>query len=84
MAKEETIKYYTVSPEQREDDVLKHLSSTYGLNNLFVHESPQKMMGSQKILPVKITGRNITLKIEGPGNIIERIYERLTSKKKEI
>jgi len=78
--KEPEVKYYTIAPEQKPEDVLRYLKETYGLNNLSVHEAPQQMMGSQRILPIKVSGKTLTVKVEGPGFIVERIYDTLTRK----
>ena len=69
------VKYYTISPIQSHDDVIKYLSECFGLRNLNPLEGPQALMGSQKILPLKIFGTSFVLKIEGPGFIVDKVYE---------
>ncbi len=75
--KEAEVKYYTITPEQNYETALQFLGDAFGHNNLIPMGATQQMMGSQKILSCKISGSVDVLKIEGPGFVVERIYERL-------
>jgi hypothetical protein len=78
--KEAEVKYYTITPEVNYESALQYLGDCFGLNNLVPMGTTQQMMGTQKVLSCKISGSINVLKIEGPGFVVERIYERLVKR----
>jgi hypothetical protein len=75
------VKYYTLQQSDTLESVLQKLDSDYGLNNLYVISSPISLMGSHKVITVKSLNRSEEIKIDGPGFIVFRIYDRLLQKK---
>ena len=72
------MKYLTIKPYQEEQQALSMIKRELGnTSGLIVAEVPQELMGNQKILILrKRTGLSIECKIDGPGFIIDRLYEK--------
>lgn len=71
------MKYYTVRPDETLESVLNKLDEEYGLNNLYPAGGPESLIGNAKILAMRTVNRGDVIKIDGPGHIIFRIYDKL-------
>jgi hypothetical protein len=77
----EHLDYYTVTPQDTEESILKLLDRKYGLRNLFPIAEPLKLGGNAKILVLRTSKGFQTVKIDGPGFIIYKIYNTIVSKR---
>ena len=72
-----TIKWVTVPAQNKAHDEIDNLKRLYGLNNITIMESPQKLMGNYKTLVLAVHSRKLLLKMEGPEYIMEEINNEL-------
>lgn len=71
------MKYLTVKPEDTPESILKSLDKEYGLNNLYPLGRPESLMGNAKILTLTTGINREKIKIDGPGLVIFRVYDKL-------
>jgi hypothetical protein len=71
--------YLTVKPTDTAETVIRMLNSKYGLDNLYPMMAPVKLIGSAKVLTMRSLKRNEIIKLDGPGMIINRVYEKIIS-----
>jgi len=71
------IEYFTVQRSDSVESILKRLDKEYRLSNMYPAAKPIQLMGNAKVLELRVSNRKINIKVDGPGFIIEAIYNRL-------
>ena len=71
--------YITVRATDTAESVIQMLDSKYGLSNLYPMLAPIKLIGSAKVLTMRSLKRNEIIKMDGPGMIINRVYDKIIS-----
>jgi hypothetical protein len=66
-----------VKSEDTPESILKKLDSDYGLSNLYPVGRPESLMGNAKVLTLTTSMRGDTIKIDGPGLVVFRVYDEL-------
>jgi hypothetical protein len=74
------IKWVRIEPNKTAADEVESLTKKYGIGNIIIMETPKSLMGNYKVLVLSITTKRMTIKLEGPGLIVEKICETLISK----
>jgi hypothetical protein len=71
------MKYYTIGLNDSAQSMLKLLDRKYRLSNIFPISEPAKLMGNAKVLEIRVSDLNTNIKVDGPGFIIDEIYNKL-------
>jgi len=73
-----------VKPEDTPESILKKLDREYGIKNLYPVGSPESLMGNAKVLTLTTGMRRDTIKIDGPGLVVFRVYDKLLKESGKI
>lgn len=76
------MRYYTIDSRDNSDSILKQLDEDYGLSNMYALGKPQSLGGKAKVLTIRIPKKDDHVKIDGPGFIVEEIFNKLLSRER--
>lgn len=71
------IEYYTIQPDEDVKTFLNRLYADFRLPRLRITDAPVKLMGNAKVLTVNAVGTGITIKVDGPGMMIDELYKEI-------
>ncbi len=71
------IDYYTVQPYEGVQAFLDRLRIDFRFTRMRITEPPVKLMGNSKILTMEAVGTGITVRVDGPGMVIDRLYNKI-------
>jgi hypothetical protein len=77
-----TIEYYTVGQNDSAASILRRLDKRYNLSNIYPISQPVSFMGNAKVLEIRIVNSNANIKVDGPGFIIDSIYNKLRERER--
>lgn len=71
--------YLSIGIDEDADSIFDKLKKKYGANNMYPQSKPATLLGYAKILQIRVVNKNLTLRIDGPGFLIDEIYRKIIS-----
>lgn len=71
--------YLSIGANEDADFIFEKLKNKYGTNSMYPQSQPATLLGYAKILEVGVIGKNLTLRIDGPGFLVDEIYRKIIS-----
>lgn len=71
--------FLSIGADEDADFIFEKLKKKYGASNMRPQSQPVTVLSYAKILEVRVVNKNLILRIDGPGFLVDEIYRKIIS-----